>query len=74
MPVLSGLEASQQLKKQGTKAIIVFLTVHDDPDFVLAALAAGGSAYVIKSRMATDLLPAIAEALAGRQFISQLSH
>jgi DNA-binding NarL/FixJ family response regulator len=70
MPALSGIEAAQQLKQKGTKAIIVFLTVHDDPDFVRAALAAGATGYVTKSRMATDLLPAVEEALAGRRFIS----
>jgi DNA-binding NarL/FixJ family response regulator len=70
MRVISGIEAAQQLKREGTKAIIVFLTVHDDPDFVHAALAAGASGYITKSRMATDLPPAIEEALAGRRFIS----
>ena len=70
MPVLSGIEAAQQLKKSGTKAKIVFLTVHEDPDFVQAALAAGGSGYVVKSRLATDLICAIQEVLAGRRFVS----
>ncbi len=71
MPVMSGIEAARRLIDGGTQAKIVFLTVHDDADFVRAALATGASGYVLKSRMATDLIPAIKQALAGHRFISQ---
>jgi DNA-binding NarL/FixJ family response regulator len=70
MPVLSGIDAARQLKQSGTTAKIIFLTVHEDPDFVQAALAAGGSGYVIKSRLATDLLCAMQAVLENRRFIS----
>jgi len=71
MPVLNGLQAAQQLRsaKQPTK--IVFLTVHTDRDFVTAALSAGALGYVTKSDVATDLVPAISEALAGRIYVSK---
>jgi DNA-binding NarL/FixJ family response regulator len=48
----------------------VFLTVHEDPDYVRAALDAGGTAYVVKARLVSDLIPAISAALAGERFIS----
>ncbi len=70
MPILSGIEAAQQLRETGSTAKIVFLTVHEDPDFLRAALAAGGSGYVVKSCLASDLRTAIKEALAGRVFVS----
>ena len=70
MPVLSGIDAARQLKQSGTTAKIIFLTVHEDPDFVQAALAAGGSGYVVKSRLATDLLRAMQAVLEDRRFIS----
>jgi DNA-binding NarL/FixJ family response regulator len=70
MPVLSGIRAAAQLKESGSTAKIIFLTVHEDPDFVQAALDAGASGYVLKSRMASDLLTAIKGVLAGRLFIS----
>ena len=71
MPILNGLQAAQQLRsaKQPTK--IVFLTVHTEEDFVAAALSAGASGYVAKSDLATDLIPAISDVLAGRIYISQ---
>ena len=62
--VLEGLRRSQQ------RARLVFLTVHEDADYARAALDAGGLGYVVKARLASDLLPAIRAALADRPFIS----
>ncbi len=70
MPVMNGIEAAENLIRMRTEAKIVFLTVHDDPDFVRAALATGAAGYILKSRMATDLVPAITAALAGHRFVS----
>jgi len=70
MPVMNGIEAAAALIQAGTAAKILFLTVHDDPDFVKAALATGASGYVVKARIASDLIPAILEALEGHRFIS----
>jgi DNA-binding NarL/FixJ family response regulator len=70
MPVLSGIQAAAQLIESGSTAKIIFLTVHEDPDFVQAALEAGASGYVLKTRMASDLCNAINGVMAGRLFIS----
>lgn len=70
MPSLSGIEAAIQLKEGGSDAKVVFLTLYEDPDYLRAALATGASGYVLKSRMTTDLVIAIKEAMAGRLFVS----
>lgn len=70
MPIVNGIEAANRLKQRASRAKVVFLTVHDEPAFLKAALAAGGTGYVIKSRLASDLRLAVREAAAGRQFIS----
>ena len=70
MPDSSGFDAANQLNQHGSEAKIVFLTIHADADFVDAALATGASGYVVKARMATELIYAIREALAGRIFVS----
>ena len=70
MPVLNGIEAARRLKAAGSPARIVFLTMHADPDYVRAALATGALGYVLKSRLASDLLSSMREALAGRLFVS----
>jgi DNA-binding NarL/FixJ family response regulator len=70
MPKMSGIEAAAQLRKRGSAVKVVFLTVHEDADFVRAALATDALGYVVKSRMASDLRSAIREALAERLFVS----
>src|SRR5262249_24549782 len=70
MPNLDGIEVARRLKAAGSKAKIIMLTVHDDPDFLRAALDAGALGYVLKSRLPADLVPAIRAALTGRIFIS----
>jgi DNA-binding NarL/FixJ family response regulator len=70
MPVINGIEAATQMKASGSRVKIVFLTVHEDPDFLQAALDAGALGYVVKSRVVTDLSPAIRAALADRRFVS----
>jgi DNA-binding NarL/FixJ family response regulator len=71
MPVLNGLQAVSQLRSKKCRTKYVFLTVHEDSDFVAAAFSAGASAYVTKAHVATDLVPAIQEALSGRTYVSQ---
>jgi hypothetical protein len=39
-------------------------------DILATCLAAGGLGYVVKVQMETDLIPAVQEAVAGRQFVS----
>ncbi len=70
MPILNGIETATRLKHSGSTTKIVFLTIHEDLDFVRAALKTGALGYVIKRCMVSDLRPAVKEALAGRMFIS----
>jgi DNA-binding NarL/FixJ family response regulator len=70
MPIMDGPEVARSLKLQGCKAKIVFLSVFTDVDQVATCFAAGGDAYVSKMRMATDLVHAITEVLAGRTSVS----
>ncbi len=71
MPVMTGLRAAEQLRAQGCRIPIVFLTVHEDEEFLRAARAAGGLGYVLKSRMSSDLTSAIEAALKGLPFVSE---
>jgi DNA-binding NarL/FixJ family response regulator len=71
MPVLNGIAAVVRLKEAGDKSRVVFLSVHTDTDFVRKCLSAGAFAYVAKSRMASELIPAIRHALTGMIFVSQ---
>jgi len=71
MPILDGIEAVDRLMESGCTSRIVFLSIHSDTDFVHRCLSTGALGYVAKSRIATELVPAIRRALAGHTFISQ---
>lgn len=70
MPLLNGIEAVRRIMSSGCKEKVIFLTVHDDPDMVSLCMEAGGLGFVVKSRLASDLIPAIRLALVSRTFIS----
>jgi DNA-binding NarL/FixJ family response regulator len=70
MPGISGLEAAALVRRRGSQVPIVFLSVHEEPEFVLAARQAGALGYVSKVRLASDLIPAVRAALDGRRFVS----
>jgi DNA-binding NarL/FixJ family response regulator len=70
MPVLNGMEAVEQLKRAGCNSKIIFLTIHTGADFVRSCLELGAAGYVVKPKVATELVPAIREVLAGRIFVS----
>jgi DNA-binding NarL/FixJ family response regulator len=71
MPILNGIEAADRLKESGCNSRVLFLTVHSDPEFVRRCLSAGAFGYVIKSRIGSELVPAIREALMGNIFVSR---
>jgi DNA-binding NarL/FixJ family response regulator len=72
MPGMSGFDVAGQLRASGLSAAIVFLSVYDTEEFVRAAQNAGGIGYVIKARVASDLMIAVMEAGAGRRYVSPL--
>ena len=72
MPGMNGFELAKRLRAEGSTARLVFLTVHEDEELILAARNAGGIGYVVKTRLASDLEPAVKEARAGRPFQSLL--
>jgi DNA-binding NarL/FixJ family response regulator len=70
MPVLDGLRAVSVLGSN-RRAKVVFLTLHKDRAFAAAAFAAGASAYVVKSDIVADLVPAIRAAMDGHRYVSR---
>ena len=72
MPLMSGIEVANELKTRDSHTKVVFLTVHEDVDFVNAAFDAGASAYVVKSQMASDLHAAISTVEKGGVFVSPM--
>jgi DNA-binding NarL/FixJ family response regulator len=74
MPELGGIAAAPRLREIGARAIVVFRTIQESPEFVEACLAEGALGFVAKSHMKSDLIPAINAALSGQRFISSIRH
>jgi DNA-binding NarL/FixJ family response regulator len=74
MPVLNGIAAAEQLKQAGCKSRVIFLTAHQGADFVGRCISTGALGFVVKSQIATELVPAVREALAGHVFVSRSAH
>ena len=70
MPLVNGIDAACRLQELGSHARVIFLTVHDDPEFVEVALSIGAFGYVLKPSLATDLVPAIWTVMQGHIFIA----
>jgi DNA-binding NarL/FixJ family response regulator len=69
MGEVNGLQIARSLRMQRCLSKIIFLTVHEELEFIRAAFDAGGSGYVFKSRMHTDLCAALEAVNAGKVFI-----
>jgi len=74
MPTVDGLQAAAQLRDAASRVKIIFLTIHEQQEYISAAFSAGALGYVTKRHLATDLIPAIHEVLQGRTFTSASLH
>jgi len=67
----NGLEALRRIAALGVPTRILILTVHAEERYLLPVLQAGGSGYVRKSSLHTDLVEAIRTVARGEVFIDQ---
>ena len=72
MPLLNGLSAGQQIKKELPSVKLIYLTMNPDPDLAAEAFRLGASGYLLKSGAASELPHAIREALTGRSYVTPL--
>jgi DNA-binding NarL/FixJ family response regulator len=59
MPTLDGIAATRQIVAAGPRARILVLTTFSDDDYVLGALAAGASGFLLKRTRPEQLIDAI---------------
>jgi DNA-binding NarL/FixJ family response regulator len=70
LPTLNGIQVARRLRDLVPQAKILFVSVEPSSDVVREALNMGGSGYVHKLHVGSELLPAIETVLAGKQFVS----
>jgi DNA-binding NarL/FixJ family response regulator len=66
---MTGFQVAERLRWRKCPAKIIFLSVHENVEFVRAAFDLGASGYVFKSQLNQDLAKAIQTASEGGHFI-----
>lgn len=72
LPIIHGFDAARLIVNTQPNVKVIFVSNYADKAYVDEAMRIGASGYVVKSRAATELVPAIQAALSGR-FYSSLS-
>ena len=70
MPLLNGIDAAVQIKKNLPAVKLVFVTMHANPAYLEAALKAGAMGYVLKSAAREELLDAIQSVMNGNIYVT----
>jgi len=70
MPGLDGLEVLRRVRQQLSDVRVLMLSVHEGGEYVLRALQAGASGYLLKRSLSAELLLAIRAAQRGEVFLS----
>jgi DNA-binding NarL/FixJ family response regulator len=69
MPRMTGLQATYELLKVKPDLRVLILSMHDNEQYLLEALRAGASGYVLKSAVDTDLIDACRASMRGEPFL-----
>ncbi len=70
MPLLNGLEATRQIRKNNPNAKILILTMHENEEYIRQVLATGAMGYILKDAAARELLGAIRSVHKGEVVLS----
>jgi DNA-binding NarL/FixJ family response regulator len=70
MPGLNGLEVSAKISREIKGVHIIFLSMHDDRQYVMQALNVGAAGYVLKNADRSELEVAIRSAMKGEPYLS----
>ena len=70
MPGFSSFEAARIVQRDLPGTRVVFLTMHEDQDYVMEGLQAGASGYLLKDTPAAKLISVLREVHQGGKFVS----
>ena len=71
MPKLDGFEATREIKQESPSTIVLVLTAFEEPEYLLNALKAGASGYVLKHMGSKQIVGAIRRVLEGQSPLNQ---
>jgi DNA-binding NarL/FixJ family response regulator len=71
MPNMDGFEATREIKLESPSTIVLALTAFEEPEYLLKALKAGASGYVVKHMGSQQIVGAIRRVLEGDSPLNQ---
>jgi DNA-binding NarL/FixJ family response regulator len=69
MPNMDGMEATRQIVKANREVKVLILTQHENKEYVLSAIKAGASGFVLKKALGSELVSAIRSVYRGDSFL-----
>ena len=70
MPLLNGIDATQQIVRKVPETRVLMLSMHSDEGYVTRALQAGATGYMLKDSAGKDLLKGVESVANGQAFFS----
>jgi two-component system response regulator NreC len=70
MPGMSSFEAARQIDKDCPGTRLIFLTMHEDEEYLLQCLDVGAFGYILKDAPAPKLIGAVRDVYQGRKYLS----
>ncbi|MDO6736419.1 response regulator transcription factor [Wenyingzhuangia sp. 2_MG-2023] len=70
MPIMNGIDAVAQLSKLGTSTRSIILSMHDSEEYILKAISAGASGYLLKDTNKDEFVKAITNVYNGGKYFS----
>jgi DNA-binding NarL/FixJ family response regulator len=71
MPEVNGIEATRQIKRELPSTVVLVLTALEDPTWLMEALKAGASGYLLKEANPQQITTAIGRVLQGESPLNQ---
>jgi DNA-binding NarL/FixJ family response regulator len=65
MPDMDGLTATREIKRKYPRISVLMITMHENPDYLLEALRAGASGYVLKDAPQHEIIDAVRKVRSG---------
>ena len=71
LPNMNGIEATREIKKAHPHIAVLILTIYEDDEYIIGALEAGASGYLLKTAYGKELVQAIKAVQAGEYVLYQ---
>jgi len=69
MPIINGIQATRMLRSRYPKTKVLVLTTYDEDQWVVDAIRAGASGYLLKDTPRIDLIDAVKGTVQGHTFV-----